>query len=1149
MKTLIVLFVATLGLGASVPSRAVVKSEESDRPVLTGKRTPIAGRGLDASEVAELKSQLSKTEQKIKVTTAETKRVRDTEFLPDLYFSLADLHLQKSRLMYLIKINQNKKVPINELDFTAEKRPKSEAIDIYQKIYAFFPKSKLRDRALFLKALELRDLSQTEAMIKSFAQLNQEFPDSPYLREANIILGDYFLEEKKDIDGALEAFRRVIAKDLSAYTPLAHYRVGWCFINQQKYPEAVTAFEEAIRTQGLVSSADLSEAYRKTDIKREAILSLAVPYVEIYGDYIASLRAAEKAEKVAELAASQPKSLPAKVSAWVRPSPKVPSTVAKVVSQVPTPVSKAVPHPVDYFRKIADSHLTYRRVLSRVGKRLALKDLWNEVADVWSEVLIANTDPDLKFEAIQRWNDAIKKNSSKVGNLTLVEHAVLTAQTIRSSKVTDAGQLIAKARRQLKFLELVTRDIATRLQQAARDQQGTEGFRTAARAYELYQVGFPQHVAAEKMLINKSESLYRAEDWVRAGMTFEQLARVAKVKKKKNEFNESAIQSYVNALKKVDSLSALDVLRSRRAIREVGTGWIQSHMRHPAAASTAYNIAQSWYEDRHLPQAIQAFTFFVKSFPRDERVRDAIFMIINAYSQLDDFKGLVTAAKSLEKTQGLSTDDRSAIRDASRRAQLKDLQLAAGSFGSKQYAENLMSMASKYKDSSMGATALYEAFTSLRSKRDPELYDVGEALLEKYSDSTYSKEVVSSMAQTALMTADFERAARYLARFAERYPKEKESIEWKKSAAQIYEWLGDYKRSKNIAMTLGDASAVARADQMLADWRQLEVSGARLSGSTGDYLVGLALWRQGRQAEALPKLKAVSQSGDLDQSAHARFLLAQRALEAFRSIQMRDASDQGALLGKIKSFQNLSQELNSIVKVGAGRWTIASLYLLGQANFELGRFIGESPLPKGLSQQEVKIYKTELDKQAKQYRDAASATFGQCLETAERFEVFTRYVQGCRDRGRTIVKDEADAVVASTQQSFKPPSVARTIRLKLYDKPRDVGILHQLAEAYIADGQYWVATAIYNRVLEIDEKNSAAIAGIGLCRWYLNDLDRAAEQFKRAMKISSGEPVAVWNLVGLYHEFGFKGKIKQLASKRAPGTKPKLLHPSAKKAI
>jgi outer membrane protein assembly factor BamD (BamD/ComL family) len=162
--------------------------------------------------------------------------------------------------------------------------------------------------------------------------------------------------------------------------------------------------------------------------------------------------------------------------------------------------------------------------------------------------------------------------------------------------------------------------------------------------------------------------------------------------------------------------------------------------------------------------------FLLKNFSRDARTRDAIFMIINAYSQLDDFKGLIDAAKQLEKTRGLADDDRKAIRDLSRRAQLKDLQIAAGDFGSKEYAENLKNLASKYKDSSMGSAALYEAFTSLRSKRDPELYDVGEALLEKHSDSAFTKEVVSSMAQTALITADFERAARYLSRFSDKYP-------------------------------------------------------------------------------------------------------------------------------------------------------------------------------------------------------------------------------------------------------------------------------------------------------------------------------------------------------------------------------------------
>ncbi len=1174
-------------VSSSVRSRLLVLSlivlpsismaAEVDKPILSPKATSGLRRNYTSFEIGEIQTQLKNVEKKIAVTTSEIKRVRDTEFLPDLYFSLADLHLQKSRLMYMIKVNKNKGTPITEIDFTAEKRPKQEAIDIYQKVYAFFPKSKLRDRALFLKALELRDIGQVEAMIKSFGQLNQEFPESSYLLEANIILGDYFLEEKKDIEGALVAFRRVIAREMSAYTPLAHYRIGWCFINQQKYHEAVTSFEEAVRTQGLVSKNlnELPELYRKTDIRREAVLSLAVPYVEIFAEYRVSLRDEKKAIEEGKVAAAGVSTaavgkLPAKgekpvapgkpvqkVSDWKRPSAPTPTPTPGTVLQksievadgaVVTAPLKFVAHPVEYFRKISDSHQTYRRVLARAGRRLSLKEMWPVVADVWIEVLVSNSDPAIKFEAIQRWNDAVKKTAaSKTDRLRFIEHTVITAQDIRARAMRPDGKIGKKEMGQLTFLELVTRDIATRMQQAARERNLPEDFATAASAYEFYQIGFPQNRQFSKMLINKAESLYRAEDWTHAGLEFEALARVTKEKRKQGEFKESAIQAYANALKDADKLTPLELVRARRGVRDVGTNWIQSHMRHPAAASTAYNIGQSWYEDRLLPQAIQSFTFFVKNFSKDPRTRDAIFMIINSYSQQDDLKGLVVAAKNLEKTAGLSSEDRQSIRELSRRAQLKDIQIAAGDFGSKEYADKLVSLASKYKDSSMGSVALYEAFTSLRSKRNPELYDVGEALLEKHSDSTYTKEVVSSMAQTALMTADFERAARYLARFADKYPKETESVEWRKNAAQIYEWLGDFKEAKRLYGILGDAESTARCDFLSGQWALLEKSATRIGAGLGTYYIALSLWRQGRQAEALPRLKQIAASGDLDRSAHARFLLSQRALESFRAIQMKDASDQGALVNKVKSFQALSKELNDIIKIGAGRWTIASLYLLGQANYELGRFISESPSPKGLKPEEVKIYRTELGKQAKQYKDSANGVFAQCLETAERFEVFTRYAQGCRERGNLVVKEEADTISVQKQKNFSPPKTAQALRAKLYDSPRDTKVLDDLAFAYISDGQYWVAMSIYNRILEIDEKNAAAMAGVGVARLYLNDLDTGADWLKKAMKISSTEPVAVWNLSGLYNEFGFKARAKALAPRRSNATKPRLLHPIARK--
>jgi tetratricopeptide (TPR) repeat protein len=173
--------------------------------------------------------------------------------------------------------------------------------------------------------------------------------------------------------------------------------------------------------------------------------------------------------------------------------------------------------------------------------------------------------------------------------------------------------------------------------------------------------------------------------------------------------------------------------------------------------------------------------------------------------------------------------------------------------------------------------------------------------------------------------------------------------------------------------------------------------------------------------------------------------------------------------------------------------------------------------------------------------------FGQCLETAERFEVFTAYVQGCREKGRKVVKEEADTIQFSKKKGSAPPKLARSLRAKLYDTPRDVAVLRDLATAYMNEQQYWVAMAIFNRILEIEENSALAMAGIGVGRLYVNDLDVGADWLKKAMKASSSEPTAVWNLSGLYNEFGFKKRVKQLEPKRKGATKPKLLHPMAKK--
>lgn len=1086
-----------------------------------GSAAKEATLALEDEDLEILEGQLALLEEKIGVTKKEIGRIRDATYLPDLYFALADMHVQRSRLMYLIKVQKNPNVSPDTLDFAAEKRPKIEAIEIYQKIYNFFPKEKRRDKALFLTGLEQRDLGQYEQMVRTFQSLSQEFPQSEHFAEANIIVGDFLFEQKKEIDAAIEVFTKVVNRPLSAFTPLAHYRVGWCYINLLKYPEALKSYEDALSSQALVNPAELPETYRKSDIRREAVVALALPYVEIYSD--------PKTRK--------PDMLPA----------------------------------VDYFRKKSPDHFTYRRVLSRAGRRLILKENWKESADAFYHVLSLSTDFDTRFEALQRVNESWKKGKAQIDFLGFVREIGITVDLLqasvekpmlldgnaviaidrerekatKSSKGNVAGIMNRRPLAQLQFLELLMRDFSTQLHRKAKTTGSPADFEQTAEAYEHYLNRFPQAPKNLDIQYNLAEALFRGDKLVRAGMQYEVLSKDKRLVKRASVFKESAVESYTKALAKADTMTPVEKIRSRRGLREVGEEWLKQNPNSPGAGTAAFNIANSWYEERNLKRAIGSFQSFIKRYPKDPMVRDAIFLVINAYSQLDDYKGLGRAGEHLLKTPALAEADKQTIRDAIRRAQTKQLQTLAGSFGTKEYAENLLEVASKYKGSSLGVQALYEAFLSMKSKKDPELFEVGEALLDQHAESQYAKEVASNMAVLALSTASFDRAAKYLTRFAEKYPKEKESPEFRKTSAVLLERKGDYKRARAAYEKLGDRASVARMDLLTNDWARLERSSLASGMREAKYWNALSIWRQNRFQDATPLLRALAVDGSIpaDQSGHARFLLAQLSLERFRAIRMKSAEDQQALGEKVKAFQVLSNELQEVIKLGAGRWPIAGLYLLGQTHYDLGRFIADSPLPQGLSEADKKTYIQELNKQAGSYMTEADKVFKSCIDAAQTNDVFTRYVDGCRARGRKMIREDADLNRAPAKTSGSEPPRAKAIRKELIEKSKDVNLLFDLGETYVRADQPQTATGIFSRILELDKENARAIASIGVASIYTNDFDGAYESFKQALKIDSRNATALYNLAGLYKQFGFQTKFAGMKDKMRGVPKPKLLHP------
>jgi tetratricopeptide (TPR) repeat protein len=1063
-----------------------------------------------SADVENLQERIETNQKKIEITRGQIEKVRDANFLPDLYFALADLQSERARLLVLQKTEalDGTGKRIEDLDLTAERRPKQEAIDIYQKIYSFFPQSERRDRALYLKGLEHRELGQFDEMIRSFQLLAKEFPKSTHFNESSLILGDFMLEQRKDPQGALEAFKRIIERGESPFQAVAHYRAGWCHINLNQNEEAVTSFERALSAQKDLSLVDLPELYRRIDIRREAVLALPVPYVEVLTD---------------------PKRSPGLL-----------------------PKENVVP----YFTTLAPDHFTLRRALVRAARRLSLKERWTDSAEAEFAAVRLTFDLEAMIDGLRRIQQVNQKKLLKVDRLQLIEEGARATELLlrQSPRLERRGR---KDRQSLqfqswdRFLELLIRDYATGLQVEAKRSNDRAEFARAARAYEIYfqwfaHPGLGVIQNSRSLRINLAESLYRAEEWYSAGALYEELASERRERDQRRwGLQQSAIESYSRAL--AGTLSPIHQLRARRGLREVASDWLRDNPKHPGAATAQLNIANSFYEERNLKEAIPALRRFIATYPNDPRVRDVGILLINSHSQLDDFAGLERAGAEVLKTSALREEDRAAIREAMERARTKQVQAAAGQFGTREYAQSLVDLASQQKGSALGSQALYEAFLSLRSKMDPDLFTVGQSFINSVDSadsamSSRAKEVASSMAQLSLSVAAFDRAAQILSAFSDRYSSVPEAVSFRATAAQLFEVQGEFRQARDLYGKMARNEDVARMDVLAQDWARLAESARALSGPTGEHLRALALWRLNRRDEAIPLMRAfVSKGqGSADEIGHFRFLLGLLERDEYQKIQMKSGEDQAALGQKIQRFQALQASLERLIQGGGtGRWVIAGLYLMGRTQVDLAQFISKSPAPSGLSAADLKAYRTELQSQAKETLKQAEAIFRKCTETAERAEIFTLYVAGCRSKGRLEIDDAVDLASSRRRavQQRSTPQKAKALRRQLFERPRDTEVLEDLAVAYLQDGQASFALSILSRAEEISPDRASTMALRGVAELSLGEFAQARESFRRSLAKNGREPTALYHLLELFRHFEFRQKAEAL-QKQARGAGP-----------
>ncbi len=1014
----------------------------------------------DPQVVKSLEEKLKKVESSIDVTRKRLNSQRETRFAPDLFFTLGELLRDRSSLSSSLKREKNPGVPEAELDFSLEKKYTQEAIENFKLIEDRYPKYESMDRVLFTLASEYNSLGDDKTALNYFKKITENFPQSESAAKAFLEIGSIFYQ-KKDFEYALKNFDEALNLAKGTDRLKVSLKRGESLSHLDRWMESLKSFESVYLQKGIGSNED-------EDLKEQALIASVLPLLEL--------------------------------------------------NPAQTLQNKIYQDPIEYYRKASKDKGRFRRVLNRLYQRLEIKKRNRESVLAALELFKLSDSLQERKEAFEFAYLQIKKQEQMEFPEWLPHELYKLISWIQKSESPK------KRKEELARYEPVYRDIITNINSKALSTARAEDLQRVTEYYRqyfsLYSTG--KHIGAMK--VNEAEALFLSGQSSLAGQAYWSLAKSPEMKdpKKRRELIESALEAFLKPMSDETS-KQLDLLQARDGYREVGSFFIKSYSSDPKVPEIEYNISRTYYDERDFDTLSNRALGFLKKYPSHDKAKATALLYLDCYYLRGQMKEMSQAGSTLLKMKGLTADTRSVIAQASQQAQMKALQSLAGDYGTKDYALKFREFARQNKNSKLGENALFEAFNSLRAKLDQQAYSVGEEYVGTYGKSQRVKEVILSLTQLSLILVDYQRAASYMASFAQMFPSDAEAKKLSHQAAVIYEYSGQVNQAVEAYKMAGDFDAALKVLFKFGLWGELNQLAAKVPGLTGQYYQGVSMIRR-NQKDGVTLLDRVarSQGGtprEREMVGHAAILLGEIKLNQFRGNSTGQTFSAPLLQAKAAEYQDLTQLFQAGVASGGGSWVVGGLYNLAILNQSFAQFLNSLNPPAGMPAAQLKQV---LSSQIQSYLNTSKESRLTCLKVAEENEVISQYVKGCASA--SPVKEAQEFALLSPSRS--PAGLNTAVQNAIKKNPRSPELLRQGALAEIKSGRYLTALLILSRAAEISASESLNESYMGAAYLHMKDFSSAHASFKSALAKNPKDGVAIRGLASLAKNFGLKNKAK-----------------------
>lgn len=1031
--------------------------------------------------INKLKQNIERLDKSIAITKEKVKSPKEVEFLPDIYFSLAELYIEKARYMYALKLETKAGTPIEEIDFTAEKRVKQEAIETLQSLLDRYGKYNNRDRVLFAIAHEYREINDSNKAMKYYKEITDKYPDSAFWAESQFALGVIFFD-KKDFEFAKQQFEKILSKKENPFEAQAYYKIGQCEIFLDKYLNAMLAFEKALALKPV--NKDIVSSNIK-DVREEVLIASVIPLSDLTDQ---------------ELSAN-PRFL----------------------------------NPIEYYRELSFDKASFRRVLQRLGRRLSVKTRHYESAKVNYELMRLSTDPQSRREAFEAYYLSMKQAKKDFFPETLQQDLLETFSLMQlngvdykkyepayrdiatkfhgnsnaTNRIEDFKTAADLYENYLQFFpkSKFSGDMKINL---AESYFKAEKYVEASIAYSYIAQVVKNPVKAKSFYQSALESLEKSFVISQDLTVLERFQSRAKYRQiaaqylKKFNDNKEKIRISFNIAK-----SFYDEKNFEEAVKSL-RGFVVSYPNEPQSTEAVLLLLDTYYIRDDLKGLVGEGNGLLGKVQFAQQTKIKIQEILQQ-AQLKNVKSLAGDFGSKKYAENIikfaKSNKNSALGENALFEAFTALKAQNDEKAFEVGEDFLASFSKSPRSKEVLLTMTQMALISVDIKRAQRFLT---AYAQKFPEDEHTQNYLQQAAIIAEQSGDLSEAAR------------------------LYKVTGNVDKQTQVLFLDSNWNELQNVASRISGPRGIYYSGLAMY-RLGKKQEGLNLLRR------LQNLSA-NDFETKNQIAHASYIISYEDLQLFKNVSAGGGFTPQVLKQKIQAFQEVDKQIQGVIKLGIGRWALAALYLEGKLNQEMIRYLSSVPVPPGMSPQQLQKV---LDPQIKKYQASANNLFSQCLMTAEENDVFTLFVDGCRSKGASLITEDKDIQKNFKMPTRNIASVNYAkIRQQIYKDPRNVKALYPLVKSYVQQGDFASALATLTRLQEIDPQNQTWKAEMGVVSLYMNNLDEAFSYFQEAYGKDASNKTAIWGLKALYKKFNYSQKMGKFIAKAKSVGKPEgIMHP------